>query len=407
MSESNQKDVNHHVQQSLLDADFVEIVQSAREKILEAVQTELAKAYAHAERIVETGDDILASSLVDGVVAKVDEIASTKHAARGALLTLALYKAAFPTQDIRRVKAEHEGGFSARTIDSAITVPFLMKHSLPRSVETHWLTQTFSIAAAPWERTIVLKTSPSKAGLLLIDVANVIEEAEGTDEQRRVARLVAVLILTRLIRVRNRSQVPITRPKNLTIDATVGLLEAHFARKYKAGAPRLPQLAIYAAYECLVRDGTGRFKDAALEQLGRMKAADRKSGTVGDIVVSRQGLPIEAVETKLGVQIGLSVVGEAMEKVKSAAVHRYYILSTAGYIPGEQKIVSDRIEAFRKSNGCEIIVDGVLETVSYSLRVISSTTAFIDSYAELLGKDQDLDYEHRIAWNELCAALGD
>lgn len=39
------------------------------------------------------------------------ELANTKHACRGAALTLAIYKILHPEQDIRSHKAEYENGF--------------------------------------------------------------------------------------------------------------------------------------------------------------------------------------------------------------------------------------------------------------------------------------------------------
>lgn len=44
------------------------------------------------------------------------ELANTKHACRGAALTLAIYKILHPEQDIRSHKAEYENGFSARGV---------------------------------------------------------------------------------------------------------------------------------------------------------------------------------------------------------------------------------------------------------------------------------------------------
>ena len=71
---------------------------------------------------------------------------SPRNAFRGAAVTLLGYKIVDPSQDIRAHKDEQEDGFSARTFDNKVTVPFLIEKSLPRNVETHWLTQTLSFA---------------------------------------------------------------------------------------------------------------------------------------------------------------------------------------------------------------------------------------------------------------------
>lgn len=365
------------------------------------LRAQLDALYAAANAVVE-GDS------VDSAVAElgdwgrvVDGLAKTKHASRGAFLTLATYKAHFPSQDIRYNKAEHPGGFSARAIDSTVTVPFLRSVDLYTNVESHWLTQTLSFAD-PWTRAITLKTTPRSVGPALIESVNRLEEFPPEEQASRAASA-AKVVLARLIEERNRSKVEITRPKGLTVAEVSGLLVGLMDRPYKRAAPRLPQVMIFAMYIALFQSGLSRYHDCDLEELGRMKAADRKSGTVGDIVVSKLNRPVEAVETKLDVVITTSIVREAMEKVKSHSVERYLILSTAGIAPSDRTEMMQLVGDFRRSNGCEIIVDGVLPTISYYLRLLPSTALFVDSLADLLESDVELDYEHRIAWNELCA----
>lgn len=357
--------------------------------------------YQRAVALVEADevDEFIAQTGELGRVAS--DLGQAKHASRGALLTLALYKSAEPSQDIRYNKAEHDDGFSARAIDSNVTVPFLMQESLPKSVESHWLTQTLSFAE-PWTRAVNLKTQPKKVGPLLIEAVNLLQELPD-DEQQQAAESVAVILMARLVAERNRSKVDVTRPKGLTIAEIRGLLNGMLRQRFKTGSPRLPQLMIYAIYQALFEGEIARYADCTLEPVGRMKAADRKSGTVGDIVVSRTNRPMEAVETKYDLPITLSIVGEAMEKVKSHSVERYLILSTAGIDVSDREQIMQRIEEFKRSNGCEIIVNGVLETVCYYLRLLPNTNAFVDAFAALLESDEDLDYEHRVAWNAFCA----
>lgn len=365
------------------------------------LSTALEEFFQAAEATVEgEGVDKLIADHGD-LGALVATLASIKHASRGALLTLLLYKYCRPSQDIRHNKVEHPGGFSARAVDTAVTVPFLLRESLPRNVESHWLSQTISFAE-PWTREVVLKTQPRAAGPLLIDAVNRLEELSA-GVQQRVARDLAVLLLCELIDVRNRGQVHLTRPKDMTISSTLDLLQSHFREKYKAGAPRLPQVAMYAIYQCLFESGASRYQNLTLEPLRRMKSADRKAGTVGDVVVSESGRPVEAVETKFDLPVTNGMVAEAMEKIRTATVLRYFVLSTAGISPDDESSILRSCKEFRKSNGCEIIVNGVFETLGYYLRLLPDTTTYIDAYATLVESDDELDYEHRVAWNSLCA----
>lgn len=90
-------------------------------------------------------------------------------------------------------------------------------------------------------------------------------------------------------------------------------------------------------------------------------------------------------------------------KATTESVERYFILSTVKPDPNEWEEVQGLIEDFLKSNGCEIIVNGVYETIKYYLRLLKSTNDFVNAYTELLAIDEDINYEHKVAWNAICA----
>ena len=194
----------------------------------------LEDCYGEAEKIV-AGDrpDNTQSALGEAAHKILVDLTNLDNAARGVALTLIAYKAIFPDQDIRAHKSEHENGFSARTIDTKVTVPFLMAKSLPRNVETHWLSQTFSFAG-PYVRGSTLRTAPKAAGSLLIDAVNLVQE-NGSPEYARAA---VVLMLAQRIQIRNREGVVLTRPKDLSIEAVANLIARHITQKYNTNAPR-------------------------------------------------------------------------------------------------------------------------------------------------------------------------
>lgn len=326
----------------------------------------------------------------------IKRCATTKHAARGAALTLGLSKLVYPEQDIRYFKAEFPNGFSARTIDTSVTVPFLSGNGLPYNVETHWLSQTMSFGD-PYLPGKVLKTVPKTAGPDLITIANYIQSADSDLKVREIV----TLLLFYLVQERNKGEILLTKPKNLSIDQVLDLLHMHFDYGYKKNAPRLPQVAIYAIYDCL-KASVARYEDFDLCPLERLKTANRKSGSVGDIDLIKEGRPIEAVEIKFEIPIDKSIVQEAMQKIKSKSVERYFILSTKPVVQEEIDVINDLKVKFLQSNGCEIIVNGVYETIKYYLRLLKTTNDFINKYTDLLATDPDLNYEHKIAWNSIC-----
>jgi DNA (cytosine-5)-methyltransferase 1 len=365
---------------------------------LQAVSDVLSEEYAKAEVTVHTGDFLdVQRALGDDCFAAVKKLGDIRHAARGVALTLCAYKAVVPSQGIRYHKADHEGGFAGRSIDAGATVPFLMQHGLTYNVETHWLSQTFSFAG-PYLRGTILKTQPKAAGPLLVDIVNRVEEAA---EPHIFALSVVRLLLCCLIEERNQGKIDLEKPKDLTIDQVISLLSAHFDTHYEKNAPRLPQLALYAIYGCIVAS-MERYQGQVLAPLERMKAANRKSGSVGDVDVLKADQPVESVEVKFGKPVSIIDVNEAIQKIKSKTVERYLILSTAGVEVSEVVEIEDRLKEFKRTNGCEIIVNGVLESIKYYLRLIRSSTDFILKYTLLVEKDADLGYEHRVAWNKVC-----
>ena len=182
------------------------------------------------------------------------------------------------------------------------------------------------------------------------------------------------------------------------------LLHKHFETHHSKNTPRLPQIAIYAIYKCIV-GSMKRYENFTLMPLERMKAANRKSGSVGDIDLNKDKRPIEAVEIKYDIPIDKAIVIEATQKVQTEAVERYFILSTAAPKTEDLEEIQRIKESFLKSNGCEIIVNGIYDTIKYYLRLLESTNDFINNYADLLSNDPDLNYEHKVAWNAICEQL--
>lgn len=330
-------------------------------------------------------------------------LSKTKHATRGVALTLCLCQKLHPELDVRYHKTNldtNAEGYSARGVDNAATVPFLTEKGLYHNVESHWMTRTMAVDT-PYLPDTVLKTVPKNAGPDLIVVANLIHNAQRNFEK---VNAIAKILLMGLIYERNMGQIPLTRPKNLSIDQVVSLLHKHFETHYSKNAPRLPQIAIYAIYQCIV-GSMKRYEDFTLMPLERMKAANRKSGSVGDIDLNKDKRPIEAVEIKYEIPIDKAIVIEATQKVQTEAVERYLILSTAAPKAEDLEDIQRIKESFLKSNGCEIIVNGVYDTIKYYLRLLESTNDFINNYADLLSDDPDLNYEHKVAWNAVCEQL--
>ena len=59
----------------------------------------------------------------------------------------------------------------------------------------------------------------------------------------------------------------------------------------------------------------------------------------------------------------------------------------------------------KKEHGCQIIVNGIMATLKYYMRLISDLEVFYNSYSELINIDEELKAIHKQKWNELTAEL--
>lgn len=205
---------------------------------------------------------------------------------------------------------------------------------------------------------------------------------------------------------RNAQQIDLAKPLNLPISTIIDLLNKHFETKYVAeGASRLPVLALYAAYQCLVKE-LKRFENKILLPMESHTSADKRSGRIGDIdILDERERAFEAVEVKHGIPITAQLVKDAFEKFKTTQVNRYYLLSTANISGAEAEEIDREIERIKNIHGCQVIANGLLNTINYYLRTISKTSEFIENYVNSVEADKALKYEHKKQWNLIIAKM--
>ncbi len=125
------------------------------------------------------------------------------------------------------------------------------------------------------------------------------------------------------------------RPRNfkeraLTIAQIISLLEKHFNYKYSGhGASRLPTIAVYAAYQCMMGK-VARYEDKILCDLESYTSSDVQSGQIGEIQVNNSdGTPFEDVEIKHKIVVSPDLDKHAFSKLMLHRTDRYYIFTTA------------------------------------------------------------------------------
>ncbi len=362
--------------------------------------TLLKDAYEKALSKIAKGKGI-ESDLNNDLARILDTIIAESEGNKGVytvVLTSVVYKILNPEQDIRKHQSSIPGGYSGRTFDSKYITPFLKKCGFPAMAESGWLTRSLEQKVAyDWNYTGAIK-DPLKHCFL--STLNEIE-TKAVDPS-----VVLDYILQSLILQREKKNIRLALPKNLSINEIVELLDKHFHFGYKShGAARLPVLALYAAYMCLIVE-CKRFEDKILLPLESHTSADSQSGRLGDIDVNNSdNTPFEAVEVKFDIPVSYEIVQTAKSKIEKSKISRYYILSTKNLVETDQANIDRIIKQLKNIHGCQLVVNGVKQSLKYYLRIIENTSAFIENYVTLLSIDKAVLFEHKEAWNDLVSSL--
>jgi DNA (cytosine-5)-methyltransferase 1 len=309
------------------------------------------------------------------------------------VITSLVYKRLNPEQDIRNHQSSIPNGYSGRTFDSRYITPFLKKQRFPAMAESGWLTRSLE-QKHPYNR--------QYTGAIKADLKNAFLNVLERIEKGALPELYLSYIFYTLIKQRDAQAIQLARPVDIPIAQIMQLLHNHFNGKYQSeGASRLPVLALYAAYECMMKE-MRRFAGKKLLSLESHTSADSRSGRIGDIdVIDEQEETFEGVEVKHGIPITAQLVRDAFEKFATTRVKRYYLLSTADVAPAEREAVQQAIDDIRVQHGCQVVANGLTKSINYYLRLLDNPTDFISFYVDKLEADRAIKFEHKKRWNDL------
>lgn len=349
-----------------------------------------------------SGKDCIMSDLPDAVKTELDTVLANSERSKAVLtvlITSLVYKFLHPEQDIRRHQQSIDGGYSGRTFDAKYITPFLREKRFPSMAESGWLTRSLE-QKVPYDFDYPGAIKPDNLKKSFLGILGKLENGE-FDAADAVDYLLQGLIIAR-----DKHNISLARPQNLSIEHIVCLLDNHFHSKYSAeGASRLPVLALYAVYECLTEE-LKRFEGKVLLPIESHTSADSRSGRIGDIDVDREdGSIFESVEVKFDIPVNHNIVQVAKEKIQPTSVERYYILSTVAVDEHDVEAISNDIKQIKNTHGCQIVVNGVLPTLKYYLRLIDNPKNFISRYVDLLERDGAVKFEHKMMWNILVSKL--
>jgi len=165
-------------------------------------------------------------------------------------------------------------------------------------------------------------------------------------------------------------------------------------------------LAIYSVYNLLLSD-VKRYDGKILAPLESHTSPDSRSKTLGDIDVNNaDNSCFESIEIKHNKPITADMVGVAYRKIKDTAIDRYYILTTREPYFDDYVSVMEEIEKYKKLHSCQIIVNGVIPSLKYYMRLISNPQSFVDEYTKWLEfefhRASGIKRKHLRVWQEIC-----
>ncbi|MCL2052548.1 MAG: hypothetical protein FWG91_12590 [Lachnospiraceae bacterium] len=339
--------------------------------------------------------------LTDDVKKNVEYIvlrSESNKAVLSVIVTLLTSKIIEPAQDIRYHYARMENGFSARGIDTKYVTPFMKSVSFPAMNESGWKTNTLAIDL-PYDLSYPGVIKPQEVKNVFLSLIDQFQ-TQGANPSE-----ILLYVFVLLIKQRDNLRVELAKPHNLSIAAIIALLEKHFTANYKhtSGASRLPALAIYAAYQCMMKQ-VARYKDKTLCPLEKHHSADSRSGRIGDVDINDDdNTAYEGAEIKHGIVITPNIVTDAYEKFKISRTDRYYILTTADMKNADWSGINTEIQRIGQIHGCQVIVNGVYDTLKYYLRLLADTAEFVDCYVECIKADDTVKFQHKTMWNDIVS----
>lgn len=321
-------------------------------------------------------------------------IASHRESNKGVLtilITLLLKKKTDPLQDIRNHQDKMPAGFSARTFDTKYVTPFLRANNFPYMASGSGALTRSLEQSVPFDRDYPGAISPKEVKNAFLSTIDSVQSGRVDPEP------LMIYLLGELVKYRDRdSKILLPKPTNLSIKDVVEKLHLHFSACQKAA--QLPQLAIYAVYIILIQE-VKRYRGCELCELQPLQSADRKSRLLGDLQINKGGSPFEVVEIKHNISLTAEIVDDCYQKLRNTQLDTYYLLSTNESLHDPESISKKIIEIY-KNHGCQLIVNGVLNTLRYYLRLLSNHNFFLKHYVELI--EREGDYSTKMAWNSVC-----
>lgn len=348
----------------------------------------LDKAFQDAMKLIESKKiNTTPTYIKHDVDMLIDKIGSNKSLV-SALATSLVKKILDSNQDIRLHRADFEGGYSARSLDTHFTSPFFKDH-FPKyaNKESSFLTLA-TRERIPWTKKdgINLKIRNKKLRECFLNIFEQVELNKRNPKHYLNYLFAKLILLSKQDELLfQAAEKQTSEIRILNIRLILEMLHRHFETKLSS---RLPVIAIYSIYEMLLPN-VERYKDKTLLPLQVHTSSDKHG--FGDIeIYDKENNPFEIIEIKHNIPINRYLIFYIEKKIRNTQINRYYILTTFqnGFLnQEEEKSVTDYILQIKRKSGIDIIANGIATTLKYYLRFIDDYELFIKIYTNNLLTD--------------------
>ena len=320
------------------------------------------------------------------------------------LVTSLFYKFLHREQDIRLHQANMRNGYSGRSFDTRVVTPFLKQKQFSAAMkESGWLTRSLE-QNSPFTLDFPGKINDKDVKTAFLKILDDIETNNASPEEY----LKAIFALSIKAKETNliKTFITIEKESNLSINDIIILLERHFYYNYSnRSASILPVVALYSVYECAIEEELKRFENKCLKPLLSHYSYDKSSRNVGDIVVvDLNDNPYEAIEVKFEIEPDLIMLEDIYKKISNTPIQRYYVLSTRPPRNDELYKINELIDHIGKEHGCQVIVNGVIDTIKYYLRLLN-TNLFMEKYIANVLNNNEINTEHKVVLKNIVEEL--
>jgi DNA (cytosine-5)-methyltransferase 1 len=359
----------------------------------------------HKEKLLEIYESCISSnkvSLGKDIIEELNVIKGIIERQRGiyvVLITLGIHKIIDPKQDIRIHQSKLPGGFSGRSLDTKYISPTLTELKLPSMSESGWLTRSLE-QPYPYDSNYNGKIGNGN----LIVKSSFLKIVDFIQNNPQKCEEVIRYLLYCGIEIRNKNKVEITKitdPEKISIDSIISTLNEYFQTNYHtSGGSKLPVISFYSIYSILINE-MKRFENSTLGSLGSHTSSDRTSKSSGDIEVFLDGQVLESLEIKFDIDIDVNIVNRVIEKIYKFNPKRYYVLSTHTIKESDYDEIISKVHQLKMEHGCQLIINGLLPTLKYYLRLINNLEEFLVVFTNNIYQDKELKIIHKDKWKEM------